>query len=107
MRIQVTLTVPEGKRPIAEGIAARTDVKKAFRHGKILLKGETTVSAICEELGGKPLRISGRVTPRGTKSSKEMEEVWHCVIIEKGSLRDIDGEVEQGVSPLKKGDIII
>lgn len=36
-----------------------------------------------------------------------MEEVWHCVIIEKGSLRDIDGEVEQGVSTLKKGDIII
>jgi hypothetical protein len=80
-------------------------VKKAFRHGKILLKGETTVSAICEELGGKPLRISGRVTPRGTKSSKEMKEV--CVIIEKGSLRNIDGEVEQGVSTLKKGDIII
>lgn len=105
MRIQVTLTVPEGKRLIGEGIAARTDVKKAFRHGKILLKGGTTVSAICEELGGKPLRISGRVTPRGTKSSKEMEEV--CVIIEKGSLRDIDGEVEQGVSTLKKGDIII
>lgn len=40
MRIQVTLTVPEGKRLIAKGIAARTDVKKAFRHGKILLKGE-------------------------------------------------------------------
>jgi len=107
MRIQVTFTVPEGKRLIAQGIAARPDVKKALRHGKILLKGGTTVSAICEVLGGRPLRISGRITPKGTKSSKQMEEAWHCVMIERGSLRDIDGEVEQAVSSLRKGDIVI
>jgi len=107
MRAQITLTVPEGKRLIAKGIAARPDVKRAFRHGRILLKGGTTVSAVCEELCGKPLRISGRVTPRGTKTSKEIEEVWHCVMIEKGSLRNIDGEVEQAVRRLKKGDIVI
>ena len=107
MRIQMTLTVPEGKRLIAKGIATRSDVKKAFRHGEILLKGGTTVSAICEELCGRPLRISGRVTPKGTKSSKGIEEVWHCSMIEKGSLRNIDGQVDQAVSTLKKGDIVI
>jgi hypothetical protein len=103
----VTLTVPEGKWLIAKGIATRTDIKKAFRHGKIFLKGGTTVSAICEELCGRPLRISGRVTPKGTKSSTEIEEVWHCAMIEKGSLKNIDGQVEQEVSRLKKGDIVI
>lgn len=107
MRVQITLTVPEGKRLVAKGLTTRADVKKAFTHGKILLKGGTTVSAVCEELCGKPLRISGRVTPRGTKGSKEMDEIWHCAIIEKGFLRNIDGEVEQAVTTLKKGDIVI
>jgi hypothetical protein len=107
MRIQITLTVPEGKRLIAKGIATRSDVRKAVGHGKILLKGGTTVSAVCEELCGRPLRISGRVTPKGTKGSKEIEEVWHCAMIEKGSLRNIDDQVEQAVSTLKKGDIVI
>lgn len=107
MRVQITLTVPEGKRLIAKGIATRRDIKVAFRRGKILLKGGTTVSAICEELCGKPLRISGRITPKGTKSSKELLDSWYCAIIEKGSLRNIDGEVGKVVSTLNKGDIVI
>jgi len=107
MRVQITLTVPEGKRLIAKGIAARPDVKRVFRTGRILLKGGTTVSAISEELCRRPLRISGRVTPMGAKSSKEIDEVWHCVMIEKGSLRNIDGELEQAVRRLEKGDIVI
>jgi hypothetical protein len=107
MRIQITLTVPEGKRLIAKGIARRKDIRKAYSNGKIVLKGGTTVSAICEELCGKPLRISGRITLRGTKSSNEMEEGWHCAIIEKGTLRNIDGEVEQVLTTLKKGDIVV
>ena len=107
MRIQATLTVPEGKRLIAKGLAKRADIRKAYTHGKILLKGGTTVSAICEELCGEPLRIAGRITPRGTKSSKIIEDLWYCAIIEKGSLRSIDGEVGQAVRTLKKGDIVI
>ena len=87
--------------------AKETDIKKAYHHGKILLKGGTTVSAICEEFCERPLRISGRVTPKGTKSSKGIEEVWHCSMIEKGSLRNIDGQVDQAVSTLKKGDVVI
>jgi hypothetical protein len=107
MRVQITLTVPEGKRLIAKGLATRADVKRAFTRGKVLLKGGTTVSAVCEELCGRPLRISGRVTPRGTKSSNEMDELWHCAVIENGSLRKVDGEVGQAVTTLKKGDIVI
>ena len=107
MGIQATFTVPEGKRLIAKGLAKRADIRKAYTHGKILFKGGTTVSAICEELCGEPLRIAGRITPRGTKSSKIIEDLWYCAIIEKGSLRSIDGEVGQAVRTLKKGDIVI
>jgi len=103
----VTLTVPEGKRLIAKGVAARPDIKRVLTEGKILLKGGTTVSAVCEELAGRPLRISGRISPRGTMSSKEIEEVWHCAILERGILKNIDGHVDQEVRALKRGDIVI
>jgi len=89
MRIQLTLTVPESKRFIAKGIGERVDVKHAYEHGKILFKGGTTVSVICEELYGIPLRISGRVTPNRTKSAKTTQKGWHCALSEKGALRDI------------------
>ncbi len=107
MRIQVTLTVAEGKRLIAKGVIARADAKRALRHGKILLKGGTTVSAVCEELCGHPLRISGRITQRGTVSSADIGGIWHCAVVEKGAIRNIDGEVEKAVVRLKQGDIVI
>ncbi|MCL4370580.1 MAG: hypothetical protein M1380_06700 [Chloroflexi bacterium] len=69
MRAQVSLTVSEGKLLIARAIASLPEVRSAFENGRILLKGGTTVSALAEELVGVPLRISGRVSPRGTKSS--------------------------------------
>ena len=69
MKVQFTLTVAEGKRLIARGIASLPEVRKAMAEGLILLKGGTTVSALSEELCGMPLRISGRITPRGTVSA--------------------------------------
>ena len=64
MRIQITLTSQEGKRVIARGIKADPLVRKVRRAGKIVLKGGTTVSAISEELCGKPMKISGMITPQ-------------------------------------------
>ena len=40
-------------------------------------------------------------------SSKEMEEIGHCVILEKGVVTNIDGQVTGGVGSLKKGDVVI
>ncbi|MBU3901683.1 hypothetical protein KKF25_03500, partial [Patescibacteria group bacterium] len=73
----------EGKRIIARGIRVHPLVRKARRNGKILLKGGTTVSAISEELCGKPLKISGMITPKGTQTSKFKNEVPfpHSVIL--------------------------
>lgn len=76
MRIQITLTSPEGKRIIAKGIRAYPGVQKVQkRGGKILFKGGTTVSAVSEELCGKPMRISGMITPQGTLTSRYKHEI--------------------------------
>ncbi len=71
MNIQFCLTVAEGKRLIAEGIIRLPEIIKALDSGKVLLKGGTTVSAIAERLIGKKLRISGRISPFGTKKLAE------------------------------------
>ena len=107
MRIQITLTVPENKKIIAKGIALRPDIKKALSSGKVLLKGGTTVSAICEELCGRPLKISGRITQNGTMGHRKIEDAWHCAIIERGEIVNIDGRVQEAVLKLGKDDIMI
>jgi hypothetical protein len=75
MKIQFTLTSPEAKRLIAEGVRNDAQVSKTLREGRILLKGGTTVSAISELLSGKPLRISGMITPKGTLTSRFKNEI--------------------------------
>jgi len=56
------------------------EVKGAVEKGRIILKGGTTVSAIFEEMVGMPLRISGRITRRGTITAKNtsngVSAVW-------------------------------
>jgi len=70
MRAQITLTVNESERTIVKAIASLPYVQTALKSKKIFLKGGTTVSAVCEELVGQPLRISGRVVRGGTKAPR-------------------------------------
>ena len=107
MRTQVTLTVNESKRIIAKGIARLPSVQRALKSGKIFLKGGTTVSAVSEELAGKPLRISGRVTPEGTKTSQLSSGEFHCALIERGKLLSVDELLEQTIEKLEAEDVAI
>ncbi len=88
MRIQITLTSPDGKWIIAKGIRALPAVQEVQNRGKILLKGGTTVSAVSEELCGKPMRISGMITPKGTLTSRFKHEIrWaHAQILKGGRI---------------------
>lgn len=107
MRAQVTLTVNESKRIIAKGIAKLPSVQKALKFGKIFLKGGTTVSAVCEELIGEPLRISGRIVPNGTKTAQVYSNKFHCALIERGKSIDIDETLEENIENLKAEDVAI
>ncbi len=107
MNIQFTLTVPEGKRLIAEGISSLPEIKKALKSGKILLKGGTTVSAIAERLVGKKLRISGRISPRGTKGSRAAKDIPHSILIHKNKVYDVDDRLIQTVQSMGPEDVCL
>ena len=107
MRAQISLTVSESKKIIAKGIAALPVVRKAFRSGKIFLKGGTTVSAVCEELTGKPMLIAGRISPQGTKMAQDYSGQYHSALIEKGNLLAVDDILEQTLENLHPDDVVI
>jgi hypothetical protein len=108
MRAQIALSVSEAKRLIARAVVLRPEVKRAMEQARILLKGGTTVSAVSEELIGTPLRISGRISPRGTVATRATESKHpHSVLIERGQARDIDDEIVEVVRELGADDVIV
>ncbi len=108
MEVQISLTVSESKRLIAKAVATLPEVRAAFKTGKIILKGGTTVSAICEELIGMPLRISGRISKRGTVCAKNSsKEHPHSILIEKGKAKNIDDEIIEVAQGLSRRDVVI
>ena len=107
MKAIITLTVPEGKRLIAKAVVRMPEVVRARERGRILLKGGTTVSAVAEELVGTPMRISGRITPTGLRSARDLCGAPHCMLVEGLEWRNVDGELPQVVAGLGEGDAII
>ncbi|MHB1413923.1 MAG: DeoR/GlpR family DNA-binding transcription regulator [Chloroflexota bacterium] len=108
MKAQVSLTPNEAKRLIAKAIVALPEVHAALAGGRVLLKGGTTVSAVAEELGAMPLRISGRVSALGAKAAWGTEKtVPHSVLIERGEPRNVDDSLEQTVERLRGTDVAI
>jgi hypothetical protein len=110
MRIQITLTSAEGKRIIAKGIKALPRVQEVRKKGKIVLKGGTTVSAVCEELCGQPMTISGMITPKGTLTSrfKHESKLYHGLLLHKGKAIPLDSqEAWQRETPLITPDDLI
>lgn len=106
-RIQVTLTVEEGKQIIALGLLKHGVFKQSKESGKILFKGGTTVSKITEEFLGFPLRISGRITKRGTVSNKKEVKGPHSIIYNKGNWEGIDSNIENIAKGLSRRDLVV
>lgn len=107
VKIQVTLTVSEGKRVIARAIASLPEIRKALEQGKILLKGGTTVSAVAEELAGRPLKISGRISPRGTRGTLNKTLEGHCLLLIDGKSEIVDHNLKEVVETLCHGDVVV
>ena len=107
MKVQITLTINEGKRIIAKGLAHHPLVRKALKEGQIFLKGGTTVSALAEELVQRPMRISGRISPKGTKAANDQTGGYHCSVIKNGELVDADASLMETVSGLTADDVAV
>ncbi len=107
MLAQVTLTVPVGKRLIAAGLCRTEEIRRALAGGRIWLKGGTTVSAVAEELGLPPMRISGRVSPNGTRCSREDGGGPHHYVWTGGEWVPGDERLAELVSAFGPGDVVV
>jgi hypothetical protein len=108
MRIQISLTVAEAKLLIARAVAQMPEVKAALAEGKLLLKGGTTVSALSELLGGPRLRISGRISPRGTMATcGDPPDAPHSIIFEKRAWRSADESLVEEAGRLGPRDVVV
>lgn len=108
MKAMVSLTPAEGKRLIAKAIARMPEVVAAKERGKILVKGGTSASAVAEELVGVPLKISGRISPRGFRATRGLEcNAPHCMLIEKDEWRAVDAELPEVVAGMGHDDVVV
>jgi hypothetical protein len=111
LRIQITLTSSEGKRIIAKGVKAYPLVRQVRRRGKVILKGGTTLSAVSEELCGRPMKISGMITPEGTLTSKFKHEstLPHGLILRGKQVIPLDSAEawEKETPSITPGDLVI
>lgn len=107
MKAQVALTVSEGKRLIARAIAALPEVRQALAGGRILLKGGSTVSAVAEELCGRSLRLSGRISPRGAVSALRKGAGAHSLLLDRGIPRTADDCLEDAVLAMDADDVCV
>ncbi len=107
MLAQVTLTVPVGKRLIAAGLSHTEEIRRALAGGKIWLKGGTTVSAVAEELGLPPMRISGRISPNGARCSRESGGGPHHYVWTGEEWISGDEHLAELVSTFGPGDVVV
>jgi hypothetical protein len=109
VKVQVTLTPNEAKRLIAKAVSQMPLIREALKNGKILLKGGTTVSAVTEELVGRKLPISGRITPKGTKGSITGLSTLHRLLLDRGEPKGLETEsdIEEAAVQMGKKDAII
>lgn len=107
-KIQVTLTGNESKRLIAKAAVRLPDVRKRLDNGhKLLLAGGTTVSAMAEELGFGPMRISGRIDATGTRSARTTTAAPHNLLIQNGQAVNVDQNIRAVVEKLENTDLIV
>jgi hypothetical protein len=108
VKIQFTLTVPEGKRLIARAVVSLPEVERAKREGIIMLKGGTTVSAVAEALCGEKLRISGRISPRGTVCAGNADAPGiHTLILNRGKPEPGTDRMAEFAREMGPGDVAV
>lgn len=105
--LQFTLTVEEGKELITRGILKHPLFLQSRKKGSILLKRGTTVSRTAEKITGKPLRICGRITARGTVSSGEVCMAPHSILINGDEIKNIDDSISEVSVKLGSDDLVI
>lgn len=107
-KVQVTLTSNESKRLIAQAAVQMPEVQHCLQTGhKLLLAGGTTVSAMSEELGYGPMRISGRIDAGGTRSAQGPAPTPHNLLIQDEHAVNVDRNIQAVIEQMDNSDLII
>ncbi|MCI8811175.1 hypothetical protein AALA54_14570 [Oscillospiraceae bacterium 44-34] len=107
-KVQVTLTGNESKRLIAQAAIRVPKIQNCLSQGhRVLLAGGTTVSAMSEELGYGPMRISGRIDAGGTRSAQGSTSTAHNLLIQAGQAVNADKNIQALVEQMDSNDLII
>ncbi len=107
-RAQITLTVEESKCLIAHAVTEHALVKRVLATGSVLLKGGSTVSYVSELLTGRPLRLCGIVTERGTVADVSPDTSGaHVALLQHNEFVNIDEDFLDRVYALRDSDLII
>ncbi|MCA5964152.1 hypothetical protein LC724_32800 [Blautia sp. RD014234] len=106
-KVQITLTANEGKRPIAKAAGRMPEIQNRLKNHKILLCGGTTVSALSEELGFGPLRISGRIDASGTRTALKKAKAPHNLLLDHGKGQNVDSSIQKVAESLNDKDLVV
>jgi hypothetical protein len=104
-----SLTVAEGKRLIARGVAQLPQVQRALEDGIVIVTRSTTSGYVLEELLGEPVDrrsfVTGKTLPSGhPERGKLLSADTPEVVLRKGERGEGGPEL---ISELKAGDVII
>jgi hypothetical protein len=104
----VNLTVAEGKRLIAKGIANHPQVKERMKKGTIVILTGSTNTYIAEELVNlsepRGSFVLGYITPNGAPNFKEGISSTKDITIIDGEW--VDAPYEEALKKARKGDIV-
>ncbi len=106
----INLTVAEGKRLIAKGIASMPVIREKMKKGVIIITRGSTNTYVAEELAGLDSPhgafLTGHFVPEGAKKlNAGIEKKVTEIVLVDG--KRVDVSYEEGLKMLKPGDIIL
>lgn len=109
MHMMISLTVAEGKRLIAKGVAASELVQRAMEQGSLAISSGTTNAYVIEEITGekfdKKTHVTGRTLPAGYKGPA-LSYAGNDLIIRKGE-RITGVAANDYVTEMGPGDVFV
>jgi len=106
----MVLTVAQGKRLIAKGVAEAPIVKKALKDGMVIITKGTTNTYVAEELLGKRIEpgalVSGRIYPEKNAAKLPETKPLSEIVLVKGEYKP-EITLAEALEKLQPGDVVI
>ena len=110
VQAQISLTVSESKRLIAEAVAKMPIVKKALKSGIVIITRGTTNTYVAEEILDRSIErgafVTGKIYPRkGGKKLNPSTKLSEIILVNGEIVKKLS--YSEAVKKLKAGDVVI